>query len=106
MCNNYAKLLAFLQHFKRQPKDSIFEVKPKRVRSGYETTQIAICLKCFQDQKPKFWLSRFNQSTVKKHMETSHGNHNISSKDIVPGNAIAAAEAMRKYSEISKLKIR
>eukprot|EP00795_Rhopilema_esculentum_P010702 gene10702-19474_t len=38
-------------------------------------------------------------------METSHGNHNISSKDIVPGNAIAAAEAMRKYSEISKLKI-
>ncbi|XP_065055039.1 uncharacterized protein LOC135683655 [Rhopilema esculentum] len=96
---------SFLQHFKRQPKDSIFEVKPKRVRSGYETTQIAICLKCFQDQKPKFWLSRFNQSTVKKHMETSHGNHNISSKDIVPGNAIAAAEAMRKYSEISKLKI-
>lgn len=68
---------------------------------GHKNTKIAICLECFEAKKTKFWLSRYNQSTVKDHIRTTHKG-SISAARIVPEDAIGAKDAMNEYERQTK----
>ena len=72
----------------------------KRLKSGHEKTKMGIFLLYFRHGKKKFWLSRGSQSTLKKHLATSHKDESTSFNDAVPEDSPLAAEAVRAYRKI------
>ena len=95
-----------MKHFKRlgsshKACSSSGKAKRPRVDGGHKNTKIAICLECFEAKKTKFWLSRYNQSTVKDHIRTTHKG-SISAARIVPEDAIGAKDAMNEYERQTK----
>ena len=99
-------LIAFLSLFKRpssQSNNDTTAILIKRKKGGDDKTSIAICLQCFQDKKKKFWLSRYNLSTVRSHLEKTHKCYceDVSQNGtVVNGDAICAREAMKEYNKI------
>ena len=73
------------------------DTRAKRLKSGHEKTRMGICLLCFHHGKKKFWLSRGNQSTLSKHLASSHKNESTSVNDAVLEDSPLAAEAVRAY---------
>ena len=74
----------------------------KRLKRGHEKTRMGICLLCFHHGKKKFWFSRKSlvQSTLSKHLASSHKNESTSVNDAVPEDSPLAAEAVRAYRKI------
>ena len=64
---------------------------------------MAICLICYnkpREEKEKFWLTRFNGSSVKSHFATHKSERGVSDKMIVSEHSFQAAEAMKEYRRI------
>ena len=95
-----------MKHFKRlgsshKACSGSGKAKRPRVDGGHKNTKIAICLECFEAKKTKFWLSRYNQSTVKDHIRTTHKG-SISADRIVHEDAIGGKDAMNEYEHQTK----
>ena len=75
-------------------------IQGKRLKSGHEKTRMSICLLCFHHGKKKFWLSRGNQSSLSKHLTSSHKNQSTSVNDAMPEDSPLAAEAVRAYRKM------
>ena len=74
------------------------------MKAGHENTQMAICLVCYKEKKSKFWLSRFNKSTVQQHLSSTHKDQCNVEKEIVPANTLAAKDAMFGYQKLMESK--
>ena len=81
--------------FKRPTKDTIFP--PKRAKHGHENTKMAFCLSCFRTNKPRFWLSRYNKSTIASHLKHVHKGDMTIEEDVVEENSPAAKDALAAY---------
>ena len=74
----------------------------KRPKAGHEKTRLAICLDCYESSKAnpekKFWLTRFNQSTIDSHSNRIHEGkgYRIHSEDD-PRVAEALTEYKKRY---------
>jgi hypothetical protein len=71
----------------------------KRDNSGHVLTK-GYCLDCFQKKK-KYTLSRFNNSTVQRHIETSHGGIDVL---VVRENDSRATHALRALKKMQVLR--
>ena len=67
----------------------------EKVRVDTKRQGWVFCLLCFHHGKKKVWLSRGNQSTLSKHLASSHKNESTSVNDAVPEDSPLAAEAVR-----------
>ena len=75
--------------------------KHKRGKAGHQNTRSAICLLCYQqykkDQKKKFAFSRFNQSSLKEHMNVHNcTDHFVSCDD---PRAVEAMQELKKLEQ-------
>ena len=77
------------------------KAKRPRKEGGHKNTKMAICLECFEAKKSKFWLSRYNQSTVKEHIKTTHKD-SISAARVVQEDALTAKDAVKEYERLTK----
>ena len=48
-------------------QDAVNSLKRKRARGGHGKTKTALCMSCYDKHKGKFWLSRFNSTTIRTH---------------------------------------
>ena len=65
---------------------------------------MAFCMKCFENKKKKFWLSRYNTSTIKQHINTTHKGENVAASMVVPGNSVKAKEALKEFERVKMIK--
>ena len=44
----------------------------KRPKGGHERAVLGVCLACFKSKRSRFTISRYNESQVKRHIESVH----------------------------------
>eukprot|EP00794_Sanderia_malayensis_P002259 gene2259-2590_t len=95
---------SFIKHFnfKRTNKSDVDVDRRKRQKSGHINTKLGFCLKCFEDKKDKFWLSRYHKSTITQHIKTTHKGKEFDAQLIVPENSIMARDAHKEYTRIQE----
>lgn len=91
----------FVKLFKRPAKNIPVVVPKKREKHGHSKTPMAFCLVCFKEKKKKFWLSRYNSSSVKSHMQHTHKAEPISHEKVVSETSPAAKEALKAYEKLN-----
>ncbi|CAB4003713.1 Hypothetical predicted protein [Paramuricea clavata] len=96
----------FASFFKRpgRGQGSVSAPAAKRSKSGHKKTTMGICLRCFNSGKEKFWLTRGNPSSLKKHLETTHKGERTSLGDAVSEDSPAAVEAMKAYRKLTSVR--
>ena len=79
-------------------QDAVKPLKRKRARGGHEKTKAALCMSCYDKHKKlgkgKFWLSRYNPSTTRTHVDKVHNGNLV---DIFSEDDPRAADAAKDY---------
>ena len=82
-----------MQFLRYQLKNARKHVKKRLCRSAWHG---------FKKKRKKFWLTRYNSSTINGHISFIHKDDEVTTADVVPADAPQAKEAFRLYKSLQE----